>query len=259
MDPIDPSMSSSSGIDLVILTATVTPNVTSRLTVADPQVRLQQYQEAIASWERGLRHSRFSIAIVETSGAGRDDLLRGVDQDRRAAIETFAFEPSPSQTARGKGAIEVGAIAFALARHPGIRPDSTVYKCTGRLPLLNSPRVIQRVGPERVRVRMMADRSWADTRLVGARPEVWDRLVRSCVGAVDERAGYDFERVAAAHFASEAALKRLRIERFPERPHFGGVSGTSGRTYSPTASRARDALMRTIERALANIASRKQV
>lgn len=247
------------GTDIVILTATVTPNVTHRLTLADPQIRLEQYQAAIARWGRVLEPSGFHLAVVETSGARRDDLLYALPLDKHAAVRTFDYHPSDSQVSRGKGAIELGAIAYVLARHPGVGPASSVYKCTGRLPLLNASRIVRPVEPGRVRIRMMADRSWVDTRLIGARAPVWDELVNTCSDAVDERLGYDLERVAAAHFASKAALKQLQIERFRERPVFEGVSGTSGRTYAPLSARGRDALMRPIENLLAGIASRKQV
>lgn len=250
---------SSPGIDLVVLTATVSPNVTERLTLVDPGARLKQYQAAIASWEQALEHSGFGLAIVETSGADRDDLLSRVAENKRPAVKTFNFEPSTSQTARGKGAIELGALAFALEQCPEIGQHNTVYKCTGRLSVLNASRVIRRLSPAIVRARTMADRSWVDTRLVGARAAVWQELIDSCANTVDESIGFDLERIAAAHFASRAALKCLAIERFPERPIFAGMSGTSGQSYSPFLARARNALMRPVETVLAEIASRKQV
>lgn len=243
----------------VLLTATVTPNVSDHLVVSDPGLRLRQYQNAIAGWYRALGATDFSLAVVETSGAPKDEVLAQLPQSERSRVPFFHHLPTNDQLRRGKGAVELAAIEHALNTHDALVPESTVYKCTGRLTLLNVAHTVATLAPTSVRVRMTLDRSWADTRLVGATVQTWrDVLVPGAHKIDDDRNRY-FERVMAAQLAPRLALGELQLERFPSRPIFTGVSGTSGRSYSPQLSRAKERVWRPLEDLLARVAARKQV
>jgi hypothetical protein len=165
---------------------------------------------------------------------------------------------SPS-IGRGKGAIEMAAIQHAITESIGLDSGSTLYKCTGRLPLLNVARCIGELERGSVRARMTLDRSSADTRLIGATVQEWKNLLFNTAGLVDDAHGIYFERVVASRIASALALGRCRLNRFPVRPIFGGISGTSGRRYSPRLSQARHFLLHPMELVMVKVAAHKQV
>jgi hypothetical protein len=163
---------------VVLLTATVTPNVASRLSVTDPDVRLSQYQQALLSWQDALDPRFFEMAVVETSGAAESDLLAALSAKDRPTVRVLRHLPTASQIERGKGAIELAAVLSAIDSMPDLLAESTLYKSTGRLPLVNSARIVSPLLPATVRVRMTADRSWADTRIFGADIATWQRVFR---------------------------------------------------------------------------------
>lgn len=246
-------------MNMVLLTATVTPNVSEHLVVSDPHVRLRHYQDSVKEWHRALAPSGFDIAIVETSGATRGDILSKLSGPEQSNIAFFNYQPSLHQIERGKGAIEMAAIQHAITEHGGLAPESTIYKCTGRLPLINVNDCIGALSPMSVRARMTLDRSWVDTRLFGATMQVWKDLLFDSADRVDDNRGIYFERVVAARFSAGIALNEIRLSRFASRPLFSGVSGTSGNRYSPARSRLKSIVLGSFETGLARLATRKQV
>lgn len=243
----------------ILLTAAVTPNVSGRVALADPALRLRQYQEAIAEWSGCAGRLGLRLAVVETTGAHPEDLLRQVQEDAARFITVVPFEPSTEQAKRGKGAVELAALRSAVEESDLVRPEDTLYKCTGRLTLTNAAKILTPVRAGAVKVRMSLDRSWADTRLVGARAETWAEHIFPGVELVDDAAGRYLERVLAARLAAASALGAIVIERFSARPLLSGESGSTGRQYPTRTSWLKDQVLRPVEMLLSDIASRKQV
>lgn len=243
----------------VLLTATVRPNTTMYLTQHDPDARREQYRHAISTWASQLEGTTFGITVVETSGATATELLSSVDPRLRHRIRVVQYDPFESDASRGKGRLEADAIAHGIAaieRDSG--PDQSIYKSTGRLVLRNARRLVLPIPHDAVRVRMALDRSFADTRFVGAGAQTWRGVLLADAVAIDEEAGIYFEHVLAGAVARSAALQQIRIERFRERPDFVGQSGSTGRRYRRGLVSAVPALSLLAERGLADLASRKQ-
>lgn len=243
----------------VLLTATVRPNTTMFLVQQDPDARLEQYRHAISTWATQLEGTSFDLTVVETSGATATELLSSVDPRLRHRIRTIQYDPSQSDASRGKGRLEADAIAHGVAvieQESGA--DQSIYKSTGRLVLQNARRLVLPLPLDAVRVRMTLDRTFADTRFVGAHAQAWRRILLADTTAVDEEAGIYFEHVLAGAVARSAALQQIRIERFPERPYFAGQSGSTGRRYRRGITATVPALSLLAERGLAHLAARKQ-
>lgn len=243
----------------VLLTATVRPNTTMYLTQHDPDARRAEYRHAISTWAMQLEGTPFDLTVVETSGATATELLSSVGSHLRPRIRVVQYDPSGSDASRGKGRLEADAIAHGLAAiEQDSGTDHGIYKSTGRLVLRNARRLVLPIPHDAVRVRMTLDRSFADTRFVGADAQTWRRVLLAETAAIDEQAGIYFEHVIAGAVARSAALQQIRIERFPERPDFVGQSGSTGRRYRRGLGSAVPALSRLAERGLADLASRKQ-
>jgi hypothetical protein len=241
------------------LTAAVSPNVSGRVALADPAIRLRQYQIAISEWSRSTLQLGFRLAVVETTGASPKDLLQDVGEKRARRISVVSFEPSAVQAERGKGAVELAAIRAAVEDAELVAPNDTLYKCTGRLIVRNAGRILTPLRTGAVKVRMTLDRSWADTRLVGATAQTWSEHIFPDIDLVDDARGRYLERVLAARLASASTLGSVSIEQFSGRPLLSGVSGSTGKSYLARTSWLKDRALRPFETLLSGIASKKQV
>lgn len=244
----------------VLLTATVRPNTELFVAQADPETRLAQYRTAIARWADLVRSSDVDLVVVETSGAQPTSLLSDVPSPLRSYVRVISYEAADTDNARGKGPFEVEAIRRGLAaisQESG--DDRTVYKGTGRLVLSNAGALVQDLGSRSVRIRMTADRSFADTRFLGGTVATWHRVLLDDTDQIDELAGIYLEHVVAGSVARAAAMRSINLERLPQRPVFDGQSGSTGETYTSQYLRTPERLRRLGEDLLASIAARKQV
>ena len=245
---------------LVILSATVTPNGDFGIAEFDPERRREQYRGAIAFWILALRGTPFRLAVVETSGEPAGALGLSHERDVTGTADFYAFVPDRAVVARGKGAIEAAAIEYVIDLCRGSLSDSaTLYKCTGRLKLINYRACLGVLDPGAVCARMTIDRSYADTRLIGASIDVWRDSLRGMAEEVDDANGVFLEHVVASRIARGVALRRVTLTRFAERPIFEGSSGTSGSRYSPRREEAVNATLGRLEEMLSRFAARKQV
>jgi hypothetical protein len=233
-----------------LLTATVRPNLTKKLAVVDPSVRLRQYQEALRSWVEVAREQDAHIAIVETSGFERAAFLAAVDASDQGRITFVNYEPSAAVIGRGIGYIEWQAIRFALET-VGFHADDTVYKVTGRLTVTNPKAVFGRLEPNGVRLRTRIDGSHSDTRVLGASVAVWRDVLLPAADDVDYDRRIEIEHTVAARVRHARTLGRVSVSSFPRRPRFAGQSGTNGATYSPWKVAVQGAVVRPWEPVIA--------
>lgn len=241
-------------MNTILLTVAVTPNVLSRVVVDQPLVRLHHYREAISAWASATERIGFSLAVVETTGALASEV---VPESARGRTTFLSYAPSGDRRLRGKGAAEFGAIAHAI-QVLGLPDSATLYKCTGRLVLVNADRLLTPVADRTVRVRGTLDRSWFDTRLLGAQVSVWQDTLLNAGARADDTKGLFLERTVAAVVSSEAALGRLSIETFRERPRFEGSSGSTGVRYTRRFARLRAIFDAPLEAGLRRLAASKQ-
>lgn len=245
--------------ETVLLTATVRPNTNLFVAQSDPGVRLLQYRRAINAIRSQL-DDRVDLVVVETSGEGTADLTEHLTERDQSLTRVVSFDPTSSEADKGKGRVEADAIRFAvegIIRTSG--RDTTIHKMTGRLVLENSSQVLLPVLGPIVRVRTTADRSFVDTRLMTARAQEWMDVVLAETTMIDERAGVYLEHAVAASLARSAALKQIRLERFPVRPRLLGQSGSTGESYGAGPGRFKRQLIELFEDRLSRLASHKQV
>lgn len=242
----------------ILLTATVTPHVEGPVALADPAVRLAQYRSAVAQWSEAATALGFSLHIVETSGTPADAMLRDVRPAHRGGIGYGVVTPGESVSARGKGASEFHVIE-QYATHNGllINDDDCLYKATGRLILANPGLCVGTLSGREVRVRMTLDRSFADTRLVGAGSIGWRYIFSDIQNSINDRAGVYAEHAVAASIAGRAPRREVVLTRFPRRPRFIGQSGSNGTKYGQTFAPA--AASAALEKLLVDFGRSKQV
>ena len=117
-------------IDLVILlTGTITPNSLSNLTIKDPEIRRQQYYDALNFY---IKQTQFKIVFAENSNDRLENFPLLPNR-----IEYLTFESTPIQPDRGIGYKELEIIDFALQNSNFLKEAKSVVKITGRLKVLN--------------------------------------------------------------------------------------------------------------------------
>ena len=242
---------------VVLLTATVHPNVTARLTVQAAHDRLRQYQQALPIWADAAHSAGFALAVVETSDADPDELLAGLPAPIADTVRVLHYTPTADQIGRGKGAIEMAAVDSALSLL-ALAGDATLYKGTGRLTLANAGPLLRPLLSGQVAARMSLNRAWVDTRFLGGTVDAWrDTLVPAGDLVHDDRGIY-LEHAVASRLAAALAVHQLHLVRFAARPALTGVSGSTGKPYSATVATAKDTLLRPLESLLHRLAANKQ-
>lgn len=243
----------------ILLTATVTPQVTMDLHLRDPGLRRQQYVESLRRWvPMAARHGAI-LVLVENSGADLErlafDAVGGVPDHLRLLS---AEQPAAEYVSRGKGAPE----ALMMDRFCETffeDPAEPWYKCTGRLFVKNFSRCIPAaLQPNAIVARMTLSLHIMDTRFFGASAGIWRGHFTDAAGGVSDPDDVPIEKVLLRRtFAAMGEGADLR--RFLAQPAFLGQSGThAGRVYDSPGRKLKRIVGNQVENALRGPLRRKQ-
>ncbi|YAL84101.1 hypothetical protein ACMYYO_04630 [Dermacoccaceae bacterium W4C1] len=215
----------------VLLTAAITPAPGVEVALADPQDRLRQYREALSFWCGVAAYRDLDIWVVETSGADPQLLLSQLGLAESAKV-TFRSAPAQQASAAlGKGAIEADAVDTVIRELAAEGAGRSVYKVTGRLQVRNPGTVLTELSDGHAVARRTLDRSYCDTRFVGATVAVWHTWLSDMGPQVDDGAGRYLEHVVASRLAA-AEFAGVVVDRFSRRPQLHGVSATRGESVA---------------------------
>ncbi|PYE82128.1 hypothetical protein DFQ11_102709 [Winogradskyella epiphytica] len=116
----------------LLLTGTITPNSFDTLALKDPDVRRNQYIEAIKFY---LSTTNLSIVFTENSGCSIENEFDNFKDKERLEFLTYKSEPTTPD--KGKGAKELEIIHYAMYHSEFISDSDAIIKVTGRLKILN--------------------------------------------------------------------------------------------------------------------------
>lgn len=119
---------------ILLLTGTIEPNSSDVLAVKDPEIRKQQYLEAISFY---LTNTPYKIIFSENSGNSLAGYFPGSDR-----IEFLTFQSPEGSPDRGKGYKELEIIDYTLKNSEFIKDTSLIVKITGRLKVLNINKLV---------------------------------------------------------------------------------------------------------------------
>ncbi|UPS91661.1 MULTISPECIES: hypothetical protein [unclassified Bizionia] len=117
---------------VLLMTGTVKPNTFATLALKDPDIRREQYVEAISYY---LTQTNLKIVFVENSGVLLADEFEEIAYKNR--LEFLTFSSQPSMPDKGKGAKELEIINYAMDHSKFINESNSIIKITGRLKILN--------------------------------------------------------------------------------------------------------------------------
>lgn len=134
---------------VLVLTACVDPSTAPRVGVvlSDPQVRLQQYKNALRYWLH-LDDPRFnSILFIENSGSSLSSLIQLVETDNPHSkeVEFLQLNSNHFPEHLDYGYAELAMVDEAVKRSRLIATSSHFIKVTGRLTFPALPRLLDRL------------------------------------------------------------------------------------------------------------------
>ncbi|SFT33946.1 hypothetical protein SAMN05660657_00199 [Geodermatophilus amargosae] len=224
----------------ILLTATVTPQVTWDLHIQDPEVRRRQYVESLRRWVPTAAAYGATLVLVENSGEDLERLAHdAVGEVPRHVRFLPAPAPSSDDVERGKGAAEA-AMLDLFSGSSADDDDAVWYKVTGRLFVRNFARCVpDGLPPDSIVARAAMDLRQMDTRFFGATAGFWRGHLTGAGVHVDDRAEFFLEKVLMRRVLT-AMGQGAELLRFGAQPAWYGRSGThADRVYDSLPNRAK--------------------
>lgn len=223
---------------ILFLTACVNPNGMAYTKLNNPEVRLQQYKDAL-DWY--LANTKFRILLVENSGYDFSDCYASQIADGR--LEFLCFEGNDYDRSKGKGygeacIMEYGLDHASMLNYP-FSPTSEIIKVTGRLICKNINEIYLRCHSKNTVYANIGKDDWngniCGSQVLIAPVDFWKKCFMPLKEQINDSAHRHFEHIlyeAVEQWKNTGAHHRefwipLRLE---------GISGTSGEAIHSTLS-----------------------
>jgi hypothetical protein len=217
---------------LLLLTATINPMV--EVARANPNVRLNDYLDALKLWWKELESLPVNILFCENSGYDIQiikDWIISIGAENR--VKTFQFDGDKTLVARlGKGAGEA-EIYDECFKNGLLAGHDYILKCTGRLFVKNAKLLIEQAILENsdFAISFRSPLDLVDTRFFILKYNLYGSYMLGLAKEVNDRQG---------RYIEHAVLKRLCRAisegyiwgQFTNLPRFVGVGGSDGKVHS---------------------------
>lgn len=120
---------------ILLLTGTIQPNSRDVLAVTDPEIRKQQYIDAINFYLKG---TSYKVIFTENSGSSLESYFPTSNR-----LEFLTFISPEIVPDKGKGWKELQIIEYSLNNSKFIGDSSFIVKVTGRLKILNINTIVK--------------------------------------------------------------------------------------------------------------------
>jgi len=223
-------------INILVMTATITPRGSPELARTDPALRLADYTEALRFYIGHLGKVLDGIVFVENSDSDISSLRDLVDAHQAAdKVEFIANYGIHSYPGRDRSYGEFKILDRAMAESALVEAAgdaAVIWKVTGRYVVSNLPRMIA-TAPENfdfygdLRTRPIA---WADLRFIAWTKRGYDLLLRNLADTLGEDPR---EPVMFRYLKGKLSDLSLRVvPRYRREPLIEGVRGWDNRHYS---------------------------
>ena len=219
---------------VLLMTATITPNNAKNLLRVDPKMRLEDYFHALEFYLGMMGQPLAGIVFVENSASDVSMLRqlvksRGLDHQ----VEFICNYGSYVYTEQGRAYGEFKLLDHAMTVSNmirGLSTDAIVWKVTGRYKVMNLGSIIASA-PRNFDVYVdMKDhpRRWLDTRLMAFTPSGYERVFRGVADDLDART----HEAVMRDYLPMRAQGALLVPRFRREPFIEGVRGWDNSNYS---------------------------
>lgn len=216
---------------VVLLTAAVTPSKDVPFTSLNADVRLPLYQEAISFWSQICVLNKWSLFVVETTGASEGELFKFVDPNGDNQFR--AFSPNPDLNKLGKGALESACLDYAFTElEKTYGKNTTVHKVSGKLIIRNYKKVLISTPGNAINIRRSIYRSVCHSRVFSLTVGSWNQFFTGLYKDINDldNSRY-FEHVLAYKMISAEFHQKFAVSQFRALPQLVGYSGTNGMKY----------------------------
>jgi hypothetical protein len=218
---------------VVLLTATVEVRGVAFMERQDPEVRFEDYKQALRLW----LNTRDSPPLIFCENSGYDlSEIKQITKDcnpYNKQVEFLSFDDNNYPRELGKGYGEIRTIDYALDQSSQTDYDTLIVKVTGRHYIQNIGCLLQgllEMPRADVYCDMRGNLSWADTRVfcgtVSFLKDVMIPMQETC----NDTDGITIEHILA-RAVHQCLARGGRWAMLPCSPDIRGVSGTSGVTY----------------------------
>jgi hypothetical protein len=247
---------------VLVMTATITPpeNI-PMLARRDPQVRLQDYCDALAFYLSVPSGCIDRVSFIDNSNSDVTALHRVVEtMPHDKAVEIISFNGNDHPFEYGKCYGEFKLMDYGLAHSRFIAPDDVVWKITGRLRVLNLPRLVATAPADYAiycdlrKIPLLGDRlgpsanQWMDPRFFSCKAAAYDRVFRDrcpelradVLPVAPERKLYDL--------MMEARTREHVVPRFRVQPRYAGHGARMNVDYDQGAYRYKHMMRAALRR-----------
>lgn len=223
---------------ILFLTACVNPKGMTYTKLSNPEIRLQQYKDAL-DWY--LENTSMKILLVENSGYDFSDCYKRQIENKR--LEFLCFEGNGYDRSRGKGYGEAVIMEYGMVHSELINltpPNSQIVKVTGRLLCRNINEICRSCNKADTVYANISKDDWngniATSQVVIAPKNFFCEVFLPKREEINDSQCRHFEHVL---YGSIADWKKTggRHRMFWTPPMLEGISGTSGAKISPAVSR----------------------
>lgn len=212
---------------VILLTSTVDPCGMSETSLTDPEIRKNQYLDAISYY---LESTDLKIVICENTLSNYSNEIKNPKKNGR--IEFLTFNGNNYNPTLGKGLGEALIIEYALRNSKFIDYKTIVIKVTGRIKILNIQSIIRTITKSKYSIDTiwceLSNSNWIKTTCfaVGSR---W--LYLSALNHINliKQLNYNIS-IEKTFCKSIAAAKTLKIKKFY--PIIEGINGSRNKPYS---------------------------
>ncbi|MCB8910105.1 hypothetical protein KUG88_08170 [Rhodococcus rhodochrous] len=226
-----------------MLTASIEPGEVENLRRVNWQLRRSDYCAALEFYCKLTDPEKFSILVVENTGAGVADLEQLASSNgHRLSVISYKENQSVSRKGKGNGeALMFNRIADWLSQSKSSEEFESIIKITGRLEVRNLVSIVSGM-PKNTSffaARIYSDLTYIDTKFFISDPLTWTRYLTNLEPLVRESEGRYLEHACAL---SAARMRYDGVAWVPFRimPSISGVSGSTGQKYGTLRDRIRN-------------------
>lgn len=231
---------------LIILTATVVPQVEQGLSRKDPNLRLCDYLKSIENVEKQIRKCNADILVVENSGS-LELILEGLIK-RQVDTQRISFLPCPIDDSSLLLGISSGehCMLREVQKRCDLNSYDVIWKLTGRLRVDNLSSLLKdSTGDFRANSFFKQHHS-IDSRFFGMSKSLFVKFAES-TPQYSERSPNDCGELYGSHFKSieyflayfalKSETQGFTFRSLPFLPVYRGVSGSTGKALDATRTR----------------------
>ncbi len=226
--------------NLVLLTGTIAPDLFKRnpegnvkrckinAALTDAEERLEQYENAIS---RYIKESAFKdIVFVENSGYDfpaekYEKLAKEYNKNFEFLYRKLSEDEICGMLQRGKSWGEADLIDFAIKNSALIKNYEVIYKCTGRVFITNSKKILDNTMDNQFIKSSVVP--WVKTHFFKLIIDDYYRYLQNCITEINDYKKMPIERA----WYNAIIQSDIVVRPFKRYPRISGITGSSNRPY----------------------------